>query len=308
MAAPKPFLSRNVDLPQLGPNIRIHYLYSDPTDGRDAPLGTFLLCHGFPQSSYHYRHAIPLLAAAGYRVVAPDLRGQGKSSKPPIGPESDFRKTVLAHDLYVLLYEEIGVPETEPIHTYGYDIGAFVAHAFAARYPERTKSTAWGEAPLPGTKAYYWRRGRTDHFHLSFHNVPDLPELLIKGNEVAYMRYFFDRQAYNRRAISQADLDEYVGDYTQPGAIRCGLGLYRAFETDAEENVELVKKEGKCKVPALAFSGARSIHTVDARMGMVEEMYETVEQFDLPETGHYIAEESPEGFATKMIEWAGRWS
>ncbi|KAL1624316.1 hypothetical protein SLS56_007936 [Neofusicoccum ribis] len=253
-----PFVSRNTELPSRG--IRIHYLYAEPP--ADTPVkGTFLLIHGFPQTSYHYRHALPLLALAGYCAIAPDYRGAGKSSHPP---SSDFRKTTLAADLHALL-------TTEP--------------------------------RLAHPRAFDARRARPDHFHLLFHAVPDLPEALIAGREEAYLRYFFDRQAYARDAVALA---EYVADYALPAALRCGMGLHRALEADGEENREWLAREGRCRVPALGVSGARSMHVEDARGGMLEEMYEVVELCELEETGHYVAEESPEAFVEVMVEWAGR--
>lgn len=305
--SPPPFVSRNTELPSRG--IRIHYLYAEPP--AETPVkGTFLLIHGFPQTSYHYRHALPLLALAGYRAIAPDYRGAGKSSHPP---SSDFRKTTLAADLHALLTTEPRLAHPRDAgartHVFGYDIGAMVAHAFASRFAAATSSgcavasAAWGECPLPGTRAFDARRARPDHFHLLFHAVPDLPEALIAGREEAYLRYFFDRQAYARDAVALA---EYVADYALPGALRCGMGLYRALEADGEENREWLAREGRCRVPALGVSGARSMHVEDARGGMLEEVYEVVELCELEETGHYVAEESPEAFVEVMVEWAGR--
>src|SRR4051794_36239681 len=116
-----------------------------------------------------------------YRVVAPDYRGAGLSSKP----KADFRKSTMANDIALLLdYLQVD----EAVHVVGHDIGGMIAYAFATRHAERTKSLVWGECPLPGTTAY--EEDRTIHgvqqFHFFFHSIPDLPEALVTGHEELY--------------------------------------------------------------------------------------------------------------------------
>ncbi|KAB2576461.1 Soluble epoxide hydrolase [Lasiodiplodia theobromae] len=297
---PSGYVSRNTELPELGDAFRLHYLYSEPSANQTVK-GTFLLIHGFPYTSYHYRHVMGPLAEAGYRVIAPDYRGAGKSSKPT-GWSPDYRKTVIAGDLFHLIHSVLNI--TEKIHVVGHDIGGMVAHAYATTYANHTASVAWGECPLPGTTEYEERKTMLNHFHLLFHSVPDLPEALIAGKEEVYLRYFFDRQAYNRAALDES-VDFYLGDYQQPGALRAGLGAYRAFEQDKEENLAWLAANGKCKVPALGFSGARSMHAVDG-YPMLSQVYENVEVKNMDEVGHYLAEEDPEQYVKILVWWAGK--
>ena len=74
--------------------------------------------------------------------------------------------------------------------------------------------------------------------------------------------------------------------YSQPGALRCAIDVYRAFETDAEDNRQWLQKNGKSKVPALALSGERSFIAKDAE-SMVNEMYEDVSNAVVEGTGHW---------------------
>lgn len=110
--------------------------------------GTILLIHGFPETSFQFRHIITPLSQTGYRVLAPDYRGAGYSSKPR--DMLGYRKSVLAADLISLL----DALKVDRVHVVGHDIGGMVAHSFASRYPERTTSVMWGECPQPGTKVY----------------------------------------------------------------------------------------------------------------------------------------------------------
>jgi hypothetical protein len=74
--------------------------------------------------------------------------------------------------------------------------------------------------------------------------------------------------------------------YSQPGALRCAFDVYRAFETDAEDNRQWLKKNGKSKVPALALSGERSFIAKDAE-NMVKEVYENVSNAVVDGSGHW---------------------
>ncbi|KAM0716555.1 hypothetical protein Q7P37_008000 [Cladosporium fusiforme] len=280
-------------------NLRITY-QDHPVSKADGPeKGVILLLHGFPQTSHQYRHVLPRLAKAGYRCIAPDYRGAGRSGTSA----QDFRKTTMANDMIALL-DRLKI--TEPVHVVGHDIGGMIAFALASRHPERVRSVSWGECPLPGTESY--RHARTEdavtYFHFIFHSVPDLPEALVTGHEKAYISHFVNKITYNFAAFTEDDIDFYAAAYAQPGALRCAFGVYRAFETDARENQEWVQREGKCKVPTLSLSGEFSRHKKEA-----EEMVKEVTVEDKVEVGvvqgasHYIAEENPEGFCKAVLEW-----
>lgn len=149
---------------------------------------------------------------------------------------------------------------------------------------------------------------RTEHavqqFHFIFHSVPDLPLALITGRERIYLSHFFRKIAYNYAAIQDHDLDQYVRDYEQPGAMRCALEVYRAFEQDAAECRDWIKTHGKVRVPVLCLNGELSRHQAQAE-AMCAEVHEqgtyTISQ--VPETAHYIAEENPGGFVTEVLQF-----
>jgi pimeloyl-ACP methyl ester carboxylesterase len=285
-----------------GEPVRLAYLDHPSTSAKAPSESVILLLHGFPQTSYQFRHVLPLLAAAGYRCIAPDYRGAGESSKQ----HHDFRKTTMAVDMIALL-DKLNIKE--PVHVIGHDIGGMVAFALASRHPERVKSVCWGECPLPGTSAYY--RDKTDNavqqFHFIFHCVSDLPEALVAGRERVYVSHFLNKITYNLDAFSEADVDHYAAAYAQPGAMRCAFGVYRAFEKDAEENRDWIeaKGKGKCKVPSMVLSGEMSRH----REAALEMMLEVTERDNVFESGlvegaaHYLAEESPEGFVRAVLPY-----
>lgn len=280
--------------------VRIAYVDHPTADA--SPKATIFLLHGFPQTSYQFRHVIPLLAKEGYRCIAPDYRGAGQSSTG----HQDFRKSIMAADMIGLLD---ALQITEPIHVVGHDIGGMIAFAMASRHPKRVKSVCWGECPLPGTEAYY--RDRTDHavqqFHFIFHCVADLPEALVAGRERIYVSHFLNKITYNLDAFSEADVDLYAAAYARPGAMRCVFGVYRALKADAEENKEWVRVNGKCEVPSLVLSGEVSRHREEAH-GMVREMTDSavVEDGIVEGAAHYLAEESPDGFVKAVLPFLAK--
>ncbi|KAF6824210.1 alpha beta hydrolase fold protein [Colletotrichum plurivorum] len=281
----------------LGDGLRISYIDEKPPQGETK--GVIVLIHGFPQTSYQFRKVIQPLVSAGYRVIAPDYRGAGLSSKPP----TDFRKTTMANDILLLL-DHLSV--AKPVHVVGHDIGGMLAHALATRHPARVASLVWGECPLPGTRAHL--EDRTTHaaqqFHVVFHCVPDLPEALVSGREEAYLNHFFDGLSYCRDAISREDVAWYVDMYRRPGALRCAFVVYAAFTKDAEENEAWVREKGKCAVRTLGVSGGESRHRLDAAEMFGEVHREgTFRVVEVPDSGHYVAVENPEGFVKVVLEF-----
>ena len=207
---------------------------------------------------------------------------------------------MLASDIHTLLTSHLGI--TEKVHVVGHDIGGMIAYVYASRYPEATASVAWGECPLPGTEQYERHKKGEGCWHFTFHNVLDLPELLVHGKEKVYLEHFYERLAHVPGAISEEDVDVYAAQYAKAGAMRAGFDLYRAFEEDKAENLEWVGREGKCPVPALALSGGESF-LAEGAGEMLREVHERVEVSEVEGSGHWIAEENPEGFFREVLKW-----
>lgn len=101
---------------------------------------------------------------------------------------------------------------------------------------------------LPTAPEKAWRT-----WHFAFHTVPDLPEALIAGKERVYLDWFLRRKRADPSSFSDADLDEYVRAFMQPGALRAGLGFYRAAQRSAEQN-RVLTTDAKLSMPVLAVS------------------------------------------------------
>ncbi|KAI4238801.1 MAG: hypothetical protein L6R40_005656 [Gallowayella cf. fulva] len=290
-AAYSQLIHRQVWLQQSDPEIRIHYVEAKPTS---THKGTILLIHGFPESSYQFRHVMGPLSSAGYRTIAPDYRGAGYSSRPVTG----YTKKVLATDLHDLLTQHLSI--TDPVHVIGHDIGGMVAHAYAALFPEDVASLIWGECPLPGTTIYDDWKHTPALWHFNFHSVPDLPELLVTGHEKQYLKHFYDRLGQNPAAFTEADLDFYATLYSAPGAMRAGFNVYRTFEEDKVDNQGWLQEKGKVKVRAMILGGEQTLEALRSE-SMAKEVNETVVAGVVEGSGHWIAEENPQDFVKKVL-------
>ena len=276
--------------------VRIKYVDTLPQSRK--PKGIILLIHGWPQTSYQFRKVIRPLVEEGYRVITPDYRGSGDSSKPM--NLDGYRKVTMAGDFHSLIYDHLNIKDK--IHVVGHDIGGMIAHAYAASFPEDTASIIWGECPLPGTTFYNDTKDSLQLFHFNFHKVLDLPETLVKGNERAYLKHFYDKLCYNAAAITPGDLNYYTEQYSQPGGIRASINVYRLFEKDAEDNVAIREKHGKSKVPCLTLNGDRSF-LAEAAENEAAEFYEEFETAKVEDAMHYIAEENPVAFAQEVLRF-----
>jgi alpha-beta hydrolase superfamily lysophospholipase len=92
--------------------VRIHYIDCPPATG--SPKGTVLLIHGYPNTSYQWRHVITPISNAGYRVIAPDYRGAGDNNHP----RSGYDKVTVADDLYKVVHDYLGRSPSIPVHDY----------------------------------------------------------------------------------------------------------------------------------------------------------------------------------------------
>jgi pimeloyl-ACP methyl ester carboxylesterase len=271
------------------PGLRLHYV------GAGEGERTIVLIHGFPQTWWEWRALIPSLADAGFRLVAPDYRGAGQSSRPAVG----YDKRTMAEDLHRLLREHLHVKG--PVALVGHDIGlmvGMVAYAYAQAYRDETSHLVIIDAPLPGTAVFDRLKLDPRLWHFAFHNARDIAEMLVARRERSYLQAFFFARSFDPSAI---DLETYVTAYSAPGAMRAGFELYRAFERDGVDNREAIKRNGKLKIPVLAVAGTIS-NSGPLLEEMMQEVADDVAAVRIPETAHWIPEEQPHALATALLE------
>jgi pimeloyl-ACP methyl ester carboxylesterase len=267
-------------------DVRLHYVTSG-----DGPA--VVLLHGWPQTWFMWRDVIPGLAER-YRVIAPDLRGLGDSSRPVDG----YDKKTLAHDVWRLVHD---VLQEEHIFVAGHDWGGPTAFALAAQHRDAVRRLAIFDVPLPGDGTPVMFSNR---WHHGLHWELDFPEALTAGREDLYLSFFYRNWGARPDAISQEAQQEYLRTYRQPGAMRAGFNLYRATSQDVIDNSAFIA-QGKLQMPVLCFGGShgrgRGIAAleswrraaVDVRGGVAEGC------------GHWIPEERPDWTRQQLLAFFG---
>ena len=273
------------------PGVRLHYVVQGEGDR------TAVLLHGFPQTWWEWRHLMPELVRAGFCVVAPDYRGAGRSSRPAGG----FDKRTMAEDVHRLVRRHLGLEGR--VMLVGHDIGLMVAYAYAEAHRDEVSHLVVIDAPLPGTAVFDRLRSDPRVWHFAFHGARDVAEMLVAGRERAYLQAFFDARVFDPSAIGDRELDVYASAYSAPGAMRAGFELYRAFDRDAEDNRDALRRHGKLTMPVLAVGGAISTSGPLVEE-MMREVAEDVSGCRIERTAHWIPEENPEAVATAVLKFA----
>lgn len=253
-----------------------HYV----TAGQGQPL---VLLHGWPQTWFAWRKLIPQLSGQ-YRVIAPDLRGLGDSSRPADG----FDKKTVARDVATLLRDALGIDRALVV---GHDWGGPVAFALAAWHPGLVERLVMLDAAVPGDgSGTFSQNGR--RWHHAFHQTLDLPEQLVTGREAAYYGWFYQHYGHVPGAIGEADITEYLRTYGHAATLRTGLAYYRALATDVADNTEFLR-DGRLAMPVLAIGGGNAFGRGDETLASMQRVATDVRGGVFQDCGHWIAEEQP---------------
>jgi pimeloyl-ACP methyl ester carboxylesterase len=171
-----------------------------------------LLVHGFPDSRRLWRNQVGPLADAGFRVIAPDLRGFGESDRPQ-GVDA-YRVTEVMVDLVELL-DEHGV---ERAHVVGHDWGAGIAWVLAGLQPDRVASLVVLSVGHPGARFPRSIESRERAWYQLLFQFEEAEELLLRDDARLLREWLADAP----------DADRYVEELREPAALTARLGLYRA--------------------------------------------------------------------------------
>ena len=184
-----------------------------------------LLLHGFPDFSYTWREQLPALAAAGYRAVAPDLRGYARSDKPRRVRSYDV--DVLADDVAALV-QALG--ERRAAAVVGHDWGGVIAWRVAERHPGLVERLVVLNAPRPGAIARALRSPEQllRSSYAFFFQLPLLPELLLRAGDYALPLRMLRHGVLRPGAVTDEDLAHHRRALAQPRALTAALAYYRA--------------------------------------------------------------------------------
>ena len=290
----------------------------------EGPL--VVLCHGFPESWYSWRHQLAALAEAGYHAVAPDQRGYGQTT----APEEIERYTQfdLVGDI-VGLVAALGEPKAVIA---GHDWGAPVAWNSALWRPDIFRAVialsvpTSERGPMPPTQLFKQMFGDS-FFYILYFQTPGVAEHELQKDVRLTLRKFLysasgdagERELQMQPEtigfldqmedpeklpawLSEADLDFFVGEFERTG-FRGGLNWYRNFDRTWEYSAPF--QGAKIRQPGLFISGDRDLIRMNPmwEQGMRQVVLDLRDPVILPKIGHWTQQEAPDAVNRAMIEF-----
>ncbi len=255
----------------------IHYV-----EAGQGPL--VVLLHGFPEFWYSWRDQIPALVRGGFRVIAPDLRGYGDSSKPP--EVDDYRIINLVHDIAGLIVQS---GET-PCALVGHDWGGIVAWLLPMLHPTLVRKLIIANSPHPVPLARELRHSKAQKLRMSYQlflQIPRLPELIMRRFRFAALRTLL-RRAGN---FDSRELDEYVEAWRKPGALRGMTNYYRALRRHRRELRPIIRP---IDIPTLLLWGERDPVFTRATTENFHDYVPNLRVVRIPDAGHFVQSDAPD--------------
>ena len=290
-----------------------------------------LLVHGFPESWYSWRHQLPVLAAAGYRAVAIDVRGYGRSSKPTA--TDAYRMLDLVED-NVAVVHALG---EESAVVLGHDWGATIAANSALLRPEVFRAVGLLSVPYtprggPRPSELFARMGGDEEFYVSYFQEPGRAEAEMEPDVRGWLAGFYaalsadtmpapgapdphfvgrkggtlrDRFPVGRQPawLSDEELDVYAGEFERTG-MTGALARYRNMDRDWEDLADF--DGAPITQPSLFIGGGLDASTTwlaDAIKAYPVTLPGLVDSHLLDDCGHWIQQERAAEVNRLLTDW-----
>jgi epoxide hydrolase 4 len=268
--------------------VRLHYV-----EAGKGPL--VVLLHGFPEFWYSWRRQIEPLAAAGFHVVAPDMRGYNLSEKPRGRRAYDL--PLLAGDIAGLI-GHFGVERADVV---GHDWGAAVAYGVASLHPDSVRRLAILNVPHParmlaGLKTVKQLR---KSWYMFFFQLPFLPEWLFRRNDFAIGKRVL--RTSSPGSFSDADLRRYVEAWSQAGALTAMIDYYRAALRQSPRGA--TSRMRPIEAPTLVIWGERDIALGSELAEPEARWVKDVRMEWLPEATHWVQHDEPERVNKLLLDF-----
>jgi len=324
-----------IDMPRLEyaetNGIRMGYYDAGPST--DAP--PFVLCHGWPELAFSWRHQIKALSEAGIRVIAPDQRGYGSTDRPEAVEDYDMEH--LTGDLVGLL-DHLKIDKAIFV---GHDWGGFVVWQMPLRHIDRTAGVVgvntphWPRAPADPIELFKKRFGETMYI-VQFQHPAREPDRIF-GSRVeqtfdAFMRkpvprppdappeqpiagvgasprinLAFPQMIANYDArhdprtpiLSPEEKKVFVDTFTKAG-FTGGINWYRNFTRNWQRSADL---DHTVRVPSLMIMAENDAVLPPSAADGMEKLVPDLEKYLVRDSGHWTQQEKPEEVSAKLIEW-----
>lgn len=280
--------------------------FSANTAGFDAnPEGDVVICmHGFPDNARSFRHQLPALADAGYRVVAPTLRGYEPSSQPPDG---DYSLVALGHDV-VAWIDDLGV---DRVHLVGHDWGAAIGYVAAAIAPDRFHSLTTIAVPHAARLQEAIRQVPSQllkSWYMTFFQVRGVAEYAMERNDWSLIKRLWGSWSPGFE-LSADEWAHLRSTFESPGVKEAMLSYYRQ---NASPGVLLGWK--KTDVTELTTVPVRTLAITGEHDGCMDtRLYDhAFVDVDFPQgyrverlsgSGHFVHQENPAIVNRLLLEW-----
>ena len=287
------------------------------SQGQGRPV---VLCHGWPELAYSWRHQIPALVQAGYHVIAPNQRGYGRSSRPRDVPEYDINH--LTNDLTGLL-DHFGYDDALFV---GHDWGAIVVWGLAVLQPRRARGVVNLSVPYLARGDREWvgfweERLGADFYIVHFNRQPGVADAVFDASVERFLGNLYRAGQWNeppadpapgmvlinlaqsdqprgQPIMSQAELAVFVESFQHSG-FTGGLNWYRNFSRNWEI---LGNYAERVEQPALAIFGK---YDMVPRPDNLTDFVPNAQIADL-ECGHWIQQERPAETNRLMLDWMAK--
>jgi pimeloyl-ACP methyl ester carboxylesterase len=305
--------------------IELHVVEAGPQDGP-----TVVLCHGFPELAYSWRHQIPALADAGYHVLAPDQRGYGDSDRPEAIEDYDIHH--LTDDLLGVL-DDAGVEKAAFV---GHDWGSMVVGQMALLHPDRMTGVVAMSVPLlprgPMSPVSLMRQVFGDSFfYILYFQEPGVADADLGADagetmtrmlagltmqsdapaDVAGLaapdgRGFVDRLPKPGSLpawLSQEELDHYIEVFTRTG-FTGGINWYRNFDRNWETTPQL--DGAHVTIPSAFITGsADPVNLMSPSAVMDGHVLDHRGNTIVEGAGHWVQQEAPDEVNAALLQFLG---
>jgi pimeloyl-ACP methyl ester carboxylesterase len=264
------------------------YTFAVTDEGEGEPV---LLLHGFPDSARLWRHQIPALLAAGFRVIAPDQRGFGESDKPQEAERYALREVI--GDALGLL-DALNLTRVRLV---SHDWGAAVGWGLAAFHPERIERHV---ALSVGHLSALWHAGiaqRRLAWYMLMFMRRGLAEEILTRDDWAFFRDLWGHHG---------EMETWLADLRRPGALTAGLNWYRGnvdLETWTADGWVLPR----VSVPTLGVWSSGDAYLTEVQMvGSAAYMDAPWEYRRVEGASHWLMLDCPQHIAELLVEYLTR--